>query len=146
MLLIQLITYQNRLRELVVNVVTKSGGINDSESNADTILLEFCTPLFNLPVQASCATLLTNIDRLNPYTFFNMCCLWIVCNLVRQHLRFAKCVYEGGSASARGACKRAGKCLGTTGGDENEKKLLTNYHDGKLDTFLDLVASTSACE
>jgi len=59
---------------------------------------------------------------------------------VRQHLRFAKCVYEGGSASARGACKRAGKCLGTTGGDENEKKLLTNYHDGKLDTFLDLVA------
>ena len=103
-------------------------------------------PVFNLPVQASCATLLTNIDRLDPDTFFNMCCLWIICNLVRQHLRFAKRVHEGGAASARGTCKRAGKPLGTTDSDETEKKLLTDYHDGKLDTLLDLVAPTSACE
>ena len=35
-------TKHGYIRELVVNVVAKPGGVDDGESNANTILLELC--------------------------------------------------------------------------------------------------------
>ena len=46
----------------------------------------------------------TDVDRLDPDTFFNVRSLRAVADLVREYLRLAKRVHEGRTASARCTC------------------------------------------
>ncbi len=43
----------------------------------------------------------TNIDRLNSDAFFEMSCLWVVRDFVRQNLGLAEGVHECGATRAR---------------------------------------------
>lgn len=45
---------------------------------------------------------LTDVYRLNTNAFFNVRSVWVVRYFVREHLRLAECVDEGGTTSARG--------------------------------------------
>ena len=46
----------------------------------------------------------TDVDRLDPDALFNVRSLRAVADLVREHLRLAKRVHEGRTASARCTC------------------------------------------
>lgn len=41
-------SYRGCVREFVVNVVTESGSVDDSQSNADTVLLKFYNTKSNI--------------------------------------------------------------------------------------------------
>jgi hypothetical protein len=92
--------------ELVINVITKARRVNNGERNANAVFLKL------------------NVDWLDPDTLFDVRGIWVVRDFVRQNLRLAQSVDEGGTASTRG----------------------TDDHDSELDALLDFVSPASPCE
>jgi hypothetical protein len=91
---------------------------------------------------AELGVLPTDVDGLNPDTFFNMCGIGIIGDFVRQDLGFAQGIDKSRSPGARGTfdlnVQKEGVYLAP--------RKLTDHHDGELDALFDLVPSASACE
>lgn len=148
-------------RELVVDVVTKAGRVHDGEGNADAVLLQFCSCAEHAHREAQSGAR-TDVDGFDPDALLDVRRVRAVRHLVGEDFGLAECVHEGRTSSTRGTCNnnseataRVQRVVALSGTRQCERwhgkrvvgaKLLTDDHDGELDTLLDLVSSASAGE
>ena len=95
-------------RELIVNVISKPRGVDNRQRNANAVLLEFYRS-FRTRSRPSDCLLLTNIDRLDPDTLFDMRSLRAIADFMLQDLRFAQGVHKRRAAGARSTCSMEGE-------------------------------------
>ena len=96
------------VRELIVNVVAKAWGVDDSQSNANAVLLQFCIRVTSTESAEEGRTR-TNVDGLDPDTLFDMRSLRAIADFMLQDLRFAQGVHKRRAAGARSTCSMEGE-------------------------------------
>ena len=70
-------------RKFIVYIIPETGGVDNSECDANSIFFKFCNAMYNLVVRyGTTSRELTNVDRLDPDAFLNVSRLSIVRDLV----------------------------------------------------------------
>lgn len=93
------------LRELVVDVVTETGGVDDSKGDTNTLLLEFYNKFSTPYVHKTRGTIRTDVDGLDPDALLDVSCFRAIRLLVGEYIRFTESVHEGGASSPGSTCK-----------------------------------------
>lgn len=90
------------VRELIVYIVAKARGVNDRQSNANTILFKFYTQYMSSRAWTHYERRThTDVDGLDPDTLLNMRSLRTIADFMLQNLRLAQGVHKGRAAGTR---------------------------------------------